>query len=279
MPIIDTHVHYNLSPLKDEWQHHWQRAQAHGVVGALLIGVDLPSSRLAIDQANQVGQWRCAVGVHPESAQPINDSIATAKNKLATELDQMQTLASSTQVIAIGECGLDYFRLPVNQTQASAIIQLQKWLLQQHLNLASQLNLPLIIHLRDKAEQAYWDFLETYHQSACTQPFVLHCVSGPPSFLKKALDFGAYVGVDGNVTYPRADELSTLVKMTPPRRILLETDAPYLPPMPHRGQTCLPEMIELTARYLKQTFDLDTQQIFENTQLFFPAFRPIKHNS
>jgi len=273
MPIIDTHVHYNLPPLSDDWPLHWQRAQAHDVIGAIVIGVDLKSSQLAVSQANKVQNWYSAVGIHPESAQPIDHSVEIVKDQLTVELGKIKALTKSDQVIALGECGLDYFRLPNDQTLALDIIDLQKWLLHQQLTLAKQLNLPLIIHLRDKKEQAYWDFIQIYRQTGFASPFVLHCVSGPLSFIKQALDLGAYIGIDGNITYPQANDLRAIVKMTPPHRVLLETDAPYLPPVPHRGKTCLPEMIELTGKYLKLTFGLDLLQILENTTTFFPAFK------
>lgn len=271
MNIIDTHCHYNLSPLFEEWSKLWSRAQTNGVVGAVVVGTNVATSQVAIDLAVKENGFFSAVGIHPTEARLINASVQDSLQQMREQVGQIQNLARSDQVIAIGECGLDYFRQPEND-DSSKIVELQKELLIDQLQIANQLNLPLSVHLRDKGEQAYWDFLDLY-QKHSQQPFVLHCISGPKEFVDQAVKMGAYIGIDGNITYPNTDELRNLVKIVPRERILLETDAPYLPPVPHRGKTCLPEMIELTAEYLRGQLNINPTQIMENTLQFFPKMQ------
>ena len=100
-------------------------------------------------------------------------------------------------------------------------------------------------------------------------PFILHCASGSTEYIKKAVEMGGYVGIAGNVTYKNADAIREIVKATPADRLLLETDAPFLPPHPHRGKTCEPWMIELTAQYLQEHCSVSMEQVYKNTQHVF----------
>lgn len=294
--IIDTHCHYNLEPIfranragqasssaGATWKDHWQEAQAAGVYSSLVVGTTPQTSALAIEIANQEQKLFASIGVHPYQVAELGfeeskfdeylENIGLTFEKLAHE-DQ------GKKIIAIGEIGLDYYRLKnLEKNAQERIIDQQKILFSNQLNLALKLNLPVILHTRDTTlpenptrNNAYWDTLEILksHKIANSIAFVLHCVSGPASYVETAIDMGGYIGVAGNVTYPSADQIRNLVKIAPKEKILLETDSPYLPPQQFRGKTCLPKMIAHTAEYLEQELGLPKQQLLDNTKRIMP---------
>lgn len=272
--IFDTHCHYNMSPLLDNWQAHWQRAHQHGVRRSVVVGTDLDSSHQALLLTKQEPTFRAAVAIHPSEYQSaVEDQQLTvdAGTALITQqLAQLQQLCQDTHVVAIGETGLDYFRLPDNQIQAETIKDVQKMAFSTHLKLADQAQMPVIIHVRDRGEAAYADILQLIKLHASqTQPFILHCVSGPLEYIEAALELGAYLGIAGNITYKSAEHIRSLVRYAPADRLLLETDAPFLPPQEFRGKVCEPWMIQLTAEFVQDELSLAVDQLYHNaTQVF-----------
>lgn len=270
--IIDTHCHYNLEPLTTAWEINWRAAREHGVVGSIVVGTNLDSSKRAVDQTSSQEALRCSVGIHPTEA---SDLQATGVTVQAAE-KQLHDLARehAESVIAIGECGLDYFRMH-KSADVSSEKSAQLALARMQLQLAGELQLPLIIHLRDKGEDAYRDFLALFKEVDPGVTPILHCVSGPVDWLSSMLDLGAYVGAAGNVTYRSADHVRTLITHSDPDRVLLETDAPFLPPQAHRGKVCEPWMIEDTAVFLEAELGLSKDRIISNTLSVFPQFSSI----
>ncbi|MEX0895417.1 MAG: TatD family hydrolase [Patescibacteria group bacterium] len=264
--IIDTHSHYNLPPLYQDWHRHWQEAQAHDVVGALVIGTNLKTSRAAITISENESQLWPAVGIHPTMAGEFLKSSLELEKTIA----ELGKLANQDDVVAIGECGLDYFRLPKAGEARDAEIALQQQLCRAQLQLAGELQLPVSIHLRDKTSLAYHDFLEMYQEIDPQVPTILHCVSGPTDWVLTMLEHGAFVSVAGNVSYPSAEHVRGLVAIIPPDRLLIETDAPYLPPKAYRGESCLPWMISETMTFLEQFLDKNREDIYQNTISIFP---------
>lgn len=265
MQIIDTHCHYNLEPLWPEWQKHWVSAQASGVTHSVVVGTNVTTSRQALEIAASEANLRVAVGIHPSEYQEQLETPATFDNQQVS-LTEIDTLASQAKVVAIGETGLDYFRLPDDQALQTQIKAAQQAAFEGHLVLAKKHDLPVIVHVRDVGEAAYWDVLALLKKHSLTQPFILHCVSGPIEYVKQALDLGAYLGLAGNLTYKTADHLRSIAKIAPADRLLLETDAPFLPPVPHRGQTCEPWMIAKTALFLQTELGLNLDQLHANSQ-------------
>ena len=265
--IFDTHCHYNLSPLYENWQQHWQKAQAHGVIKAIIPGTSIKTSQQAIEIAKQENNLYAAVGIHPHEYNQISPT------ELSTTIEQHNNLLSkmlnNETIIAIGETGLDYYRLKEEEKELA--IHNQKIALKMHIQLANKFEKVLIIHSRDMGgekdedNQAYLDILKIIKNDyQSKKPFILHCVSGPQKYIKEMLDLGAYIGVGANITYPNANKLRELVKIVPEDRLLLETDAPYLPPQEFRGQTCEPWMIEKTANYLQKELGINLEQIHQN---------------
>ncbi|HPS40411.1 MAG TPA: TatD family hydrolase [Candidatus Woesebacteria bacterium] len=284
MPIIDTHCHYNLEPLysgqpfcfkikaddpltKLRWQDHWQAAQKKGVQKSIIVGPGLSSSKKALEIAATDKNLYASVGIHPERTNKIIN-LAQAKLELAS-------LAQNDRVVAIGETGLDYFYLQTNDQEEITKTKLrQKELFIDQIKLAVKLRLPLILHVRDKEEKAYYETLKIIEQYwAFDRALIFHCVSGPLDYVKKALEYkNSYFGFDGNITFQKAENIRTIFKLvqkTDPQKILLETDAPYLAPEPYRGQVCEPQMITVLANYLEKNCQANLSAIYQNSLCAF----------
>jgi TatD DNase family protein len=235
---IDTHVQLNFSDFDEDRDMVIGNAKKAGVKQFIIPGVDFISCESAITLAkSQPGKLFAAVGFHPYEA-PKNPSIATLESFLA---DPHNRIADGFPVIvAIGECGLDYHIY--KGEMAAGKKDVQQTLLKEQLLLALNHDLPVIIHCREAFEDLF-----TVLASLPKMPRgVIHCFSGGLQDLRIALEMGFYVGIDGNVTY--AKHLSVSVPHIPLSRLLLETDAPYLTPEPHRGTRNEPKYIPLIAQ-------------------------------
>lgn len=279
--IIDTHCHYNLDPVYGvagvDWQRHWSQARNHGVTHSVVVGTNITTSTRAVEMCRREQYFRATVGFHPHA---IKDALLGGQEVTPAVIDgwvqhlkELLKKDSNTHFIAaIGEIGLDYFRLDLsdekNQTQAEA--ELQAYLFTKQLSLADTYLLPVILHVRDTGQNAYLQTLELLKKHKRSNlPFILHCASGSLSYIQEALEMGAYIGIAGNVTYKNAESIREIVKIVPADRLLLETDAPYLPPVPHRGKACEPWMIELTGKYLKENCGVSLEKVYANTLQVF----------
>lgn len=274
MQIFDTHCHYNLEPLVKNWQEHWQAAQAAGVSQSMVVGVNYETSLTAVEISQAAENLYAAIGIHPTDwsenpGQDVNSEI----EKIAQLL--LKTKTENSPIKALGETGLDYYWLPDN---GQIFQEQQKKSLRDHLKLGLEHTLPVILHVRDKTtpEQptegnAYWDLISILSEFQSLPKLILHCISGPLAYLKKSQEYDVFVGVAGNVTYPSADHIRSLVLHIPDHRILLETDAPFLPPQTYRGQTCEPKMISKTAEFMESFKPGSTQLAFENALNLFSA--------
>lgn len=221
---VDTHVHLDAAAFADDLAPLVQRAAAAGVTQMISIGTDLPSSRKAVELSQRFpGVW-ASVGVHPHEAANCPDTLEAALRELAT----------NPRVVAIGETGLDFYR---NLAPPAA----QHETFQRQIALAHQLNLPLVIHSRN-ADDAIMETLA----GANAQRVVMHCFSGDRLLARRCLDRGWYLAFGGAVTYPRNTELRAVVAEVPAEQLLFETDAPYLAPVPHRGQRNEPAWLNAT---------------------------------
>jgi TatD DNase family protein len=276
MKIIDTHSHYNMDELWANWTEQWQRAQAAGVTDSIVVGTSVETSQRSLELAALDPHLHPVVGIHPyRYIELITDQSEITEAAVTEQIEaDYQRLWEITQtgtrpVVAVGETGLDYFRLDPT-FHWKKILEAQRQGFIKHLELATKLDVPVIIHVRDMGPQAYTDVLDIiqaeYHGS---KPFILHCVSGSVEYVERALSLGAYLGIAGNVTYKNADTIRSLVKIAPPDRLLLETDAPFLPPQPHRGKPCEPWMISLTAEFVQEELGLDPDLIYATSRQLF----------
>jgi TatD DNase family protein len=228
--LIDTHCHLNFKEYDDDRRMVVGNAKKAGVKQFVVPGDDWPSSVKAVELTKKYPQViYAAVGYHPYEAQKEPD---------VSDLSKL----ISPAVVAIGECGLDYHIYNGEKAEGKKYHQLK--LFEAQLKLALQLNLPVIIHSRE----AFSDIFNVLDNLPVIPAGVLHCFSGGPEDLKMIVKRGLYVGIDGNVTYSK--QLAITTPQIPLDRLLLETDSPYLTPVPHRGERNEPKYLTLTAKCL-----------------------------
>lgn len=257
-PLADTHCHLTLPAFEADRQQVLERARAAGVARIVVPGIDLQTSRAAVAFAEAQPGVFAAVGVHPHHASSWNSSTR----------DALRTLASSTRVVAVGEIGLDFFR---SLSPRSA----QRRALEEQLDLAQELGLPVIVHNRQAIHELL-PLLERWAPGAraTSRPRgVLHAYSADLPSAQRALAAGFDLGIAGPVTYRRASNLRALVPHLPLDRIVLETDAPYLPPDPHQGTRNEPayttRVAEEVARLLELPFSHLAEATTNNAALLF----------
>lgn len=225
--IVDTHAHLDFPELSQDLESVLDRAAQTGVQEIVTIGIDPRSSEKAVLLASRYPQVYATVGIHPHGAHHLDeDTLAT-----------LGSLARRERVVAIGEIGLDYYR----NRQPRPI---QQECLRQQLELACTLNLPAVLHIRE----AYEDFLGIITDYLSNlSGVVLHCFSGDWNVARRCLDMGFYLSIPGTITFPKAEMQQEVVRRAPLDRLLLETDSPYLAPVPHRGKSNEPSFVFYTA--------------------------------
>jgi len=247
---IDTHCHLNFAAFKDDWQKVADEAVKAGVKKMIVVGASLESSARAVELAEKHKSLWATVGIHPHHCQSQVD------------IKKLEKLAKNKKVVAIGECGLDYHVYEKSKYEdkeiTSDIKTLQKRLFGQQIQLAKKLGLPLIIHNREAGTDTL-DALNHFCKDDGVLPKgVFHCISGSKKLLRKILDLGFYIGVDANIIY--SQEVQVLVKEAPLKRILLETDSPYLAPG-YDGSRNLPESVKIAAREISRLTSTSINQI------------------
>ena len=228
--LTDTHCHLQLT---DELDLILERARAAGVERMIIPGIDLETSRRAVEIAEDQAGVYASVGIHPHNASNYSESAR----------ERLRELARSPTVVAVGEIGLDFYRDHSPRDQ-----QLEA--LTDQLSLARDMELPVIIHNREAQEELFEVLLEWAPTVAGPKKGVLHAFSGTRSNAETALSAGFFIGVAGPLTYPSADELRQTIQDLPQDRLLLETDSPYLPPQPHRGERNEPAYLPIIAAEL-----------------------------
>lgn len=252
--LIDTHCHLNFAAFEKDLPDVVRRTREAGVEKMIVPGTDLQSSRRAVEIAQQYpGVCYAAVGIHPHHVQ---DPEFTINNNVRHLLGE---LLAKREVVAVGEIGLDYYQYSKTKYQNTEITaeikqkQLQLLLLQ--LDLAVIHNKPVILHCREAHDDMIQtvSFFSRSHSPSQNYikpthlPGVWHCFGGNAKQLQAILTMGYYVGFDGNITYDEK-QYSPLVKGTPLNRLLLETDSPFLTPIPHRGTRNEPTYLPLVAK-------------------------------
>ena len=259
--FIDTHCHLEMEPLSSDIVGVIKGAQSVGVEKMITIGTDVETSKKAIEIARKYPGIYSTVGAHPELAKEISLSY----------YQQLLSLARNPEVVAIGEVGLDYFRLDKSsQYINSATEGEQKCLFEQMIDIAIENELPLIVHSRDSAK----DTLEIINQYKNNlEGGVFHCFSYNFELSRQFLDTGFYLSFTNIIGYSKNEELRQVVKYTPIERILIETDAPFLPPEVRRGGKSEPSDVVVVAEKIAEVKKLEVNQVAEittkNTQDLF----------
>ena len=229
MELIDSHAHLDGEKFADDRAAVVERALASGVVKIITMGDSLESSARSVALTEEFESVYAAVGIHPEEAQPMT---------AATD-DQLAAWAAQEKVVAIGEIGLDYYWEKDEEKRA-----LQRAIFVRQLDLARQLRLPVCIHDRE----AHGDMMKILKTEGRGLRGVLHCYSGSWEMAAELLKGDWYFGIDGPLTYKNAAKLPEIVQRLPAERILVETDSPYLSPMPFRGKRNEPAHVLYVAK-------------------------------
>ena len=210
--MIDTHTHLNLNDYDEDIEAVLKRAKTMGVAHILVIGMDKKANLKAIELSKRFQGLSATIGIHPGSVGKET-------------MDHVRELIKNNPVVAIGECGLDFYWTDENKDEQIQVFQSQ-------IDLAVETGLPLIIHTRNSFDAAYQMLLP--YQGKVTGVF--HCFSAALEDAVKAVELGFYIGLDGPVTYKKNQELKRIIEHIDLSRLLVETDSPYLAPVPHRGK-------------------------------------------
>lgn len=239
--IIDTHAHLNTEEYQDDITDVLKRAKINHVNQIVVIGMDEASNELAIRLANEHEMLYATVGVHPGYV----DHETT---------DHLESLITKKKVVAIGECGIDLHWRQDNY-------DLQRSIFLEQIELAKRFKLPLVIHTRSSFEEAYQCLLPSKGKVTG----VFHCFSSNLADAKRAIDLGFYIGIDGPITFKKAEELVEIVKNVDLKHILVETDSPYLAPMPFRGKRNEPAYTKYVVEKIAEIKEISVEEVMNQT--------------
>jgi len=252
--LIDSHCHLNYAGLAERQEEVLDTARARGIAGFLNISTRQSEWSDVVGAAERHPDVWATVGVHPHEADAHPDLGAAA----------LVEGARHPRVIAIGECGLDYY---YDKSDRSA----QRERFRAHIEAARQCGLPLVVHTRD-AEQDTAEMLSSAVREGGVAG-VLHCFTGSAELARKGLDLGFFVSLSGIVTFKNARDLQETAKSIPLESLLVETDSPFLAPVPHRGKTCEPAFVADTAAFLADLRGEPLEKLGEATTAnFFRLF-------
>ncbi|MGH2748436.1 MAG: TatD family hydrolase [Actinomycetota bacterium] len=240
---FDSHCHLHLCATDSAVADIVARARAAGVEDVVTIGIDFESSRISAALASEYPIW-AAVGVHPNEASDWEDDAAR----------EIEELLGSDRVVAVGETGLDFYRDRAPRDVQTAAFK-------DHISLAKRHDKALIIHTRDSVGAAV-DVLE---QENPPERVVFHCWSGDADELRRALALGAFISFAGNVSFKGADNLRAFAEAVPDDRLLIETDAPFLTPVPHRGTSNEPSYVPLVGAAVAAARSVTAEAVAKRT--------------
>lgn len=226
--LVDTHAHIDGEDFDEDREDMLARAKQAGVIAVVTFGDTMEASARAVGLAAEHENVFAGVGVHPENAYPFTKD----------DDDRLAAWTKGKNIVAIGEIGLDYYWEKDEEKR-----KLQRKMFVRQLALARDLDLPVCIHDRE----AHGDLMMILKTEGRKNRGVIHCFSGSWEMAKELLKLGWYIGVDGPLTYKNAAKLPEIVAKTPADRLLVETDCPYLSPLPYRGKRNEPAYVRITA--------------------------------
>jgi TatD DNase family protein len=238
--LIDSHAHIYYRDYADDFDEMLQRAADAGIGAILIVGTDVASSRQSVELAEQYPQLYASVGIHPHDAGGVTEADYEAIRELAL---------ASQKVVAIGEIGLDFYRDRSPRDVQEAVFR-------RFLRLAAELDKPVIIHDRDAHERV----MSILAEEKATRG-VLHCFSGDSAMAAQAVAMGFHISIPGTVTYPANEALRDVVRSVSIDRMLVETDCPYLTPVPHRGKRNEPAFVRLAAERVAEVKGLSLADV------------------
>ncbi len=248
--LIDSHCHLDFEALSADLDGVMARAEAAGVTGMVTISTRVDNFSTYAALAERYPNVWCSVGTHPHNAD----------QELHIQIEDLVRLGAHPRCVAIGEAGLDYF-------YDNAPREAQAIGLRRHISAARITGLPLVIHSRKADEDMAAILEEEAGQGAF--PFVLHCFTAGMDLARRALALGGYISFSGIITFKNAEEIRDVAKVVPADRYLVETDAPYLAPIPHRGQSNEPSFVRHTAEKLAEVRGVSLEQLGRETTANF----------
>lgn len=265
--FYDSHAHLDVSDYPNDLAEVIERAHAAGVEKIVTVGTDLDSSARAIKTAERFPNVYAAVGWHPNEAPIAPDDLRPA----------LRDMARHPKVVAIGETGLDYFRLskqPSDAVEVQKIKAKQAQVFRQQLEVASETGLNCILHQRGGTLE---DTLELLRPFLTKTRFVFHCFSENEAVLNRILALGAFISFTGIVSFKNSENVRNSLIATPSDRFMLETDCPYLAPIPYRGKRCEPSYLVETAKIVAELRNCTLEELGAATNAtargFFPKMK------
>lgn len=246
MVLIDTHAHIDVDRFDEDRDEVVARAEAAGIRAIINMGDSLDSSLRSVELTQKYEAVFAAVGIHPEEARPMTQA----------DDEQLAAWAEQAKVVAIGEIGLDYYWVKDQEQR-----QIQQQVFIRQLDFARQLHLPVCVHNRD----AHGDTMAILKKEGQGVQGVLHCYSGSLEMAKELMKLDWFIGVDGPLTFKNAAKLPEIVQNIPLERILLETDCPYMAPVPMRGKRNEPAFVYHVAEKLAELRNISIEQVAEQT--------------
>ncbi len=240
--IFDTHAHYDDEAFQDDLEGLLSAFPEGGISGVVSCGVNEQSSKKNIELAHKYGLIYAAVGYHGLNTEDLTDNY----------LEAIKTLAQDEKVVAIGEIGLDY-----HYEKETRDLQIK--IFREQIKLANELDLPVIVHDREAHEDTLNILKELKPKG------VLHCFTGSVETAREILKLGMYIGLGGAVTFKNAVKPVEVAKIVPEDRLVLETDAPYMSPVPFRGKRCTSLLIPYTAQKIADVRNTDVQALLDAT--------------
>ena len=248
--LIDSHCHLIDKKYDKTPKQLIEEAHAEGVDAFIAVGTSLEESAKNIELTKKFGNVFATVGVYPH--ENIHIDLETIRIKLAGLLE------TSEKIVGIGECGID-----LSDWKKQRLLQEQEKLFKMQIELALEQDLPLVIHNRN-ADTYILNILESYKGRGLRG--VLHCFTSPWDYAKKVLELGFYISFSGIITYPSGKDIWETAKNTPSDKILVETDAPWLPPQGHRGEVNEPKYVKITAKTLADIRNISYKEVCETTR-------------
>ncbi|RKY15322.1 MAG: hydrolase TatD [Planctomycetota bacterium] len=241
MWVVETHCHLDFPQFEGDLEAVLKHAREAGVLYMVTIGTSLESSRRAVELAYRYENVYATVGVHPHDAEKVNEATLT----------ELEELGRNEKVVAVGEVGLDFYR---NLSPR----QIQERVFREFINLAKRLNKPLVLHTRDATKEVL-KILE--EEGAPQKRGVFHCWASSVKNAKRAVELGFHISFAGNITFKNAEQLRRKAAGIGLQHLMVETDAPFLAPEPHRGKRCEPAYVVLVARKLAEIFAVPYDEV------------------
>jgi TatD DNase family protein len=239
VPAVDSHCHLDL--MDGSVADAVDAARAVGITRLVSIGIDVPSSRWQVETATDHDDVWATVAIHPNEATTADE----------TAWDEIARLAADDKVVGVGETGLDHYRTASDGWAA------QELSFRRHITIAKETGKALVIHDRD----AHDDVLRVLESEGAPGHVVFHCFSGDAAFARACVDRGYVLSFAGNITFKNADDLRAAVAVTPLDQLLVETDAPFLTPMPYRGRPNASYLVPLTVRAVAAIHGVDEDEV------------------